>query len=120
MTETLKQMVEQVLEAEPETRNSDLALTIAIWQLFYAEPIRDVCGQDAVCLKDLYDLPRQADVQRYRAMFNQDGRFFPTRWEVAKNRGIKEDAWRVALGYPPSEPVVQQDLPYQAGIPVIS
>ena len=98
---TLKAQVEEVLRNEPETRNSDIKLTIAIWRRFYPAKIKKgASGEEGVLLKDLFDLPREDNVKRVRAQFNADGKFFPTDWEVAKARGIQQDQWRVALGYP--------------------
>lgn len=86
----LKLQVEAVLQDEPETRNSDIALTIAVWRRFYGVV-------DSVDVEDLYKLPREDNVKRLRAMFNAEGRFLPTRWDVAKRRGIEMARWRTAM-----------------------
>ena len=91
----LKGKVKMVLTQYPATRNSDIALTIQIWKMFYG--IRE-----EVELARLYDLPREDNVKRIRAKFCQKGFYwaYPTTLEVAKRRGIAEDMWREALGYP--------------------
>jgi hypothetical protein len=95
---TLKRMVESVLQDTPAARDSDITLTIEIWKRFY--PQRVYGG--TVRLTDLYDLPREDNVKRVRAKFqNEDKLYLPTTWEIAKARGIEEDVWRTALGYPP-------------------
>ncbi len=91
---TLKKQVEKVLRGYPETRNSDITLTIKIWQMFYG------VGR-VVDVNLLYDLPREDNVKRIRAKFceQKESWAYPTSLEVAKKRQIKEDEWRMALGY---------------------
>lgn len=101
MAKTIKEMVEACLRNIPETRNSDITLMIEVWKRYYPQRISTV--QDArlgVALASLYDLPREDNIKRVRATFNHEGKYYPTDWKVAKGRGIKEDEWRVALGYP--------------------
>lgn len=98
---TLKGQVEYCLRAYPETRNSDITLTIQIWREFYPERMRKLGERMAVELKDLYDLPREDNVKRARAYFQNDKKLYlPTELSIAKRRGILEDEWRVAMGYP--------------------
>lgn len=98
---TLKTQVEQVLIDLPETRNSDIALTIEIWKRFYPKWLtKDPQGNLYVPLARMYDLPREDNVKRIRAKFNSNGKYYPTDIKVAKARGINEQSWRVALGYP--------------------
>ena len=91
----LKGKVKMVLIQYPSTRNSDIALTIQIWKMFYG--IRE-----EIEVARLYDLPREDNIKRIRANFCQKGRSwaYPTTLEVAKRRGIAEDIWREVLGYP--------------------
>lgn len=95
-------MVEQVLKDMPEARNSDITLMCEVWQRFY--PLKVKCGasgEKGVWLKDLYELPREDNIKRVRAQFQNDkGLYLPTEWRIAKQRGINEDEWRVSLGYP--------------------
>ncbi len=102
MKTLLKDMVESILRNVPESRNSDITLMIQIWQRYYPEVIdrgANVFGP-GIQLKDLYDLPRHDAIKRIRAMYNAEGKFYPTDWEVARQRGLKEDIWRVEMGYP--------------------
>ena len=89
---TLKKQVEMVLKSYPETRNSDIALTIRVWKMFY-----DV--RDQIFLNQLYDLPNQDNVKRVRAKFNSEGKYYPTSLEVAKKRKLNEVIWRREMGY---------------------
>jgi len=101
MKKTIKQMVEDILRNVPESRNSDVTLMIEIWRHYFPEAIKTGnSGQEGVWLEDLYKLPREDNVKRYRADLNAQGKYFPTDWEVAQARGIKEDEWRKDFGYP--------------------
>lgn len=113
---TLKGQVESVLQDIPETRNSDIALTIEIWRRFFPDKIRTLDGGavEYVSLGSLYSLPREDNVKRVRAMFqNVQKKYLPTKWEVAKARGIEEDEWRTALGYPTKESTGTGDPSYE-------
>ncbi len=90
---TLKKKVEYCLQNYPETRNSDVGLTIKIWQEFYGV-------RDSILLYDLYRLPREDAVKRIRAKFQNDLHLYlPTEWEIARQRKINYDVWRKVLGY---------------------
>jgi hypothetical protein len=91
----LKEQVKKTLIEIPETRNSDITLTIEIWKRFY--------GVDGIMkTEQLYDLPREDNVKRIRAKFCEKGLVwaYPTDWKIAKARGINENKWRQLLGYP--------------------
>lgn len=103
----LKNMVEMVLEKNEkvqvqgrggiEPRNSDIALTIAIWQQWYSVGTNE---DSVVHLYRLFDLPREDNVKRVRAVLqNVEGKYLPTSWEVARKRGIEREKWEEALGY---------------------
>lgn len=101
MKKALKTMVEECLRNIPETRNSDIALMVAVWRRYYPQKIRrGSSGEEGVWIKDLYELPREDNVMRVRRKLNSEGKYFPTDWKIAKARGIKEDEWRRELGYP--------------------
>lgn len=105
---TLKKQVEWCLQYVPETRNSDIALTIEIWKKFYPEKIQNTeRGRLCVELVDLYELPREDNVKRARAQFNAEGLYWPTDLKVAIGRGILENEWRMKLGYPRVEETKQ-------------
>lgn len=96
----LKGQIEYCLEHIPETRNSDLHLTIQIWKEFYPEKMRFLGERMAVEVRDLYDLPREDEIKRIRATIqNEEKRFPPTSWEVAKQRKWNEVEWQNLLGY---------------------
>lgn len=94
----LKQMVETILDENPsyhnvEARNSDIALTILIWKRWY-----DVGA--VVVLSRLFDLPREDNVKRVRAVFqNTEHKYLPTDPSILVKRGIEEAYWFEALGY---------------------
>ena len=94
----LKKMVEITLDENPkyngvEARNSDIALTILIWQGWYS------VGQ-AIEVARLFDLPREDNVKRVRAVFqNTEHKYLPTDPSILVKRGIEEAYWFDALGY---------------------
>lgn len=101
----LKAHVLAILEAVPESRDSDIRLMLELWQRYYPKYIKKgSTGEAGVWLKDLYELPREDNVKRVRAQIqNVEKRFLPTSWAVAKQRKINEDVWRVAMGYAPTD-----------------
>lgn len=96
MIKTLKNQVESCLRDFEETRNSDITLTLCVWKIFYSNKIKN----GSVFLQDLYELPREDNVKRIRAKLNEQGKYLPTDLKIARRRGIKEDEWRQAMGYP--------------------
>jgi hypothetical protein len=94
----LKGMIENVLEIEPETRNSDIALMIEIWKRYFSEYLFNTLDC-AVFLNDLYKLPREDHIKRIRADFNSRGMYLPTDPQVIKQRRINIDKWKEQLGY---------------------
>lgn len=96
---TLKARVEYLLKEFPETRNSDVLLTIKIWKMFYG-------AKDMMTLEHLYDLPSQDGIKRVRAYFQNTLRIYPpTIKEIALKRHWLESDWKIALGYN-----IQQEL----------
>lgn len=91
-----------MLKDNPKTRNSDIYLTLAIWHKYY--PQRLVQGQNGelmVRLRDIMELPREDNVKRIRAHFQNDlGMYLPTDEKVPRQRKLNMEAWRAALGYP--------------------
>lgn len=98
----LKQAVHDILKENASTRNSDITLMIEVWKKHFPSLIkRGQNGEEGVWLKDLYDLPREDNIKRVRAFWQNDKKLFlPTEEAVAKARGINMDEWRVAMGYP--------------------
>ena len=89
----LKHQVEKCLSTFPESRNSDIALTILIWQHFHGVG-------ESLDLRQLYFLPTQESVKRIRAQFNQHGKYLPTDPVVAKARDRMQESVKKDLGYP--------------------
>lgn len=98
----LKGAVGNMLKENPATRNSDITLMIEIWKRHLPEKIkRGASGEEGIWLKDLYELPREDNIKRVRAYWQNDKKFYlPTDEAVARARGINMDEWRVAMGYP--------------------
>lgn len=100
---TLKGMVEEILRDIPATRDNDIKLMIEVWRRFYPEKFNwNDKGETYIFLIDLYTLPREDNVKRIRALFQNDPErpmYPPTSLAVALERGMEETAWRRALGY---------------------
>lgn len=103
----LTKKINDTLRDFPETRNSDIELTIRIWKEYYPKKLNAHEGEIFVLLSNLFDLPREDNVKRIRAKIqNEDHEYLPTEWVVAKARGIKEDIWREHLGLQPRKQVL--------------
>lgn len=102
----LKNQVEYCLATYPEARDSDITLMILLWKEYYPQRLIDtISGQDSIMLESLYDLPREDNIKRYRAKFQNDKKnpqYLPTDPEVARQRGIKEEVMREEMGHSPS------------------
>jgi protein-arginine kinase len=103
---TLQDEVEQCLEKYPETRNSDIELTIRIWREFHEDEFREILSKNID--KDVLDrfkavmmeLPREDNVKRYRAEIqNVQKRLVPTDEKIAIKRKFKVEEWQKLLGY---------------------
>jgi hypothetical protein len=101
----LKNQVEEILRDFPEARNSDIRLMIELWKKFYPNQIS--FGEEnfsSVYLGNLYDLPRESAIGRIRRYIQNDEsrtaemRYLPTSKEVARQRGINEAIWFLAMG----------------------
>lgn len=108
----LKSQVEFLLRTKPETRNSDITLMIEVWQTYYSSYLKKgSTGEVGVWLKDLYDLPREDNIKRIRAHFQNDlNLYLPSDEKVAIQRRINEDKWREFMGYPPKNNINQPQL----------
>jgi len=107
----LKKQVEYCLKTKPATRNSDIELTIAIWKEYYGQRIvLSKSGVELIRLKDLFDLPREDNVKRIRAKFNELGEYLPTSPEVLKQRGLEEKEWREAMRHFPVTKEQEQEM----------
>jgi hypothetical protein len=95
--DNLYTQVETILVTEPETRNSDITLMIALWRRYYPETIVKDIG---VYLKDLYDLPREDNIKRHRATIqNKETRLLPTDMKIFIERAKASKEWKARLGY---------------------
>lgn len=109
---SLKKQVEEVLQKVPESRDSDQYLTLKIWVAFYHRMI-DLTdpANPKVAFKDIMKLPREDACKRYRAKFQNDElKYLPTRWEVAKKRQLNEEVWRARMGQPQFSKGVKDNL----------
>ena len=103
----LTKKVNDTLRDFPETRNSDIELTIRIWKEHCSKKLRSFEGADYVLLSDLFVLPREDNIKRIRAKIqNEDNEYLPTVWKIAQARRIKEDIWREHLGLQPRKQVL--------------
>ena len=93
--------VEYCLKNYPDTRNSDIKLTIKIWEDFHHVELRFPISNMTALENLLLDLPREDNVKRIRATIqNQEKRFVPTDWKVAQARGFRvKIEWEKFLGY---------------------
>ncbi len=83
---------ERILREFPETRNSDIALTIELWKEFHPDLIEDW----KIDINLLFTLPRADNISRCRRLLNEKGLFLPTDPDVLKARRIKRkgiSAW---------------------------
>lgn len=105
--------VKEVLKDYPEARNSDITLTILIWKRYYPQRLKQIDGEEVVCLKDLYDLPREDNVKRIRAKLAEEAMsrilheetkgdehyYLPTNDKIARQRQINAEDWLRVMGY---------------------
>lgn len=102
MKETIKEKVLKCLELYPDSRNSDVKLTNAVWVEFYHSLLFIKDGVLAVKLLDIYKLPNQDIIKRWRAKIqNEEGKFLPTDPEITKKRQRREEQIRKDLNYNP-------------------
>lgn len=92
----LKTQVEQILKDYPKGRDSDIWLTAMLWTKYHPSKLhKDENNSSYVYLKDMLDLPREDNIKRIRAHFQNDlNKYLPTTWEIAKKRKIEEKIWR--------------------------
>lgn len=95
----LKDQVEWCLKNIPSTRDSDIKLTLNIWWRFFPKSIKQIDGEYFVRAKDMYDLPREDNVKRIRAKFNEQGEYLTDKPQIRKQRKQKEIEWLHDLGY---------------------
>lgn len=100
---TLKDQVECILKEFPKSRDSDQWLTLKIWAVFYPKSIRvetmtltdgSTQSRKYVYLDDIMELPREDNVKRHRAHFQNDLGMYSASPDIAKKRGQKEREWK--------------------------
>jgi len=103
----LKKKILNILKEFPETRNSDIALTIKVWKeycptkIIYSQKYDD----DFIRLKDLFVLPREDNIKRIRANIQSPKikggmeLYPPTSEEVARQRGFNMDDWHRVMAW---------------------
>jgi len=100
---TLKDKIIHCLNKYPDTRNSDIRLTNAVWYEYHnSKLIRLDNGELAVKLVDLYELPREDMIKRTRALLNSEGLYLPTDEKILKQRKLLEIEKRIEFS--PSNP----------------
>ena len=92
----LKDQVELVLKTNEDARNCDTRLMLLVWQRYYPTDYYSLLKGN---VGSIYQLPQRDNVNRFRRKFNEEGKYYPTKEEVARARNINIDDWRRALGY---------------------
>ncbi len=95
----LKDQVEFCLKNIPATRDSDIKLTLNIWRQFFPQSIKKIDDDFFVRARDMYELPREDNVKRIRAKFNENGEYLTDKPQIRKARKQKEIEWLIDLGY---------------------
>jgi hypothetical protein len=90
----LKDQVRECLEENPETRNSDRSLAIAVLQKFY-----DI--GETMTMQQFFDVPNFEGIARCRRKFQEAGFYPPTDRKIALERGWLQEDWQKAMGYNP-------------------
>lgn len=91
--DTLRKQVEHTLSTDEKSRNSDKWLTWRIWTDFYE-------FDGSLTWEKFESLPDEDDIKRIRAKIQNDERkYLPTEWIVAKKRKWNKQRWELFLGY---------------------
>jgi len=102
----LTEKVRRILKNYPETRNSDIELTIRLWWVFHRDKIN---SDGTVKIRELWNLPREDNIKRIRAKIQNDqGMFLPTDPQIIKERQKLSKKWKQDLGYDPTQRQVAQ------------
>ncbi len=91
--DTLKKQIEYILEGSEKARNSDKWLTWRVWTKFYG-------FNGSLTWEKFESLPDEDDIKRIRAKIqNDEKKYLPTEWSVAKKRKWNKERWELFLGY---------------------
>lgn len=82
-TNTLRDKVAWILNHHPETRNSDVSLTLKFWETFES----DIYNGQVIKPDDLYKLTRQTSIARERARIQNIYQLFQADSEIRERRG---------------------------------
>ena len=94
-----KKGVEQILKEYPETRNSDIDLTLTYWWVFNKDKFVQISGAYWIRAQDIRDLPREDQLSRVRRQIQEEGKYPATDEKVAKKRRQLINQVRKDLGY---------------------
>ena len=98
---SLKTKVEDILKRYSEARDNDVKLCNALWFEYYNQFIRkNEDGDLYIRLKDMYEVPLQDDIIRFRRVIQNEEKKFQASQEVKDGRFKKEIIVRAELGYP--------------------
>lgn len=93
MKKELEAKVLKILKEIPETRDDDTLLTFWIVKTYLPQQVKAIDGQWFVSLSSMRTY-REDHVKRIRAKIqNEQHKYLPTSWEVAKQRRIAEAEW---------------------------
>lgn len=97
----IKEQVEYCLQNFPHTRNSDAQLTFRIIHTFLPSDAKQIDGVWWFSSKALQSVKEDV-VKRYRAKFNEQGKYLPTSEKVFKLRKLNREWWHQEMS--PSNP----------------
>lgn len=88
---SLPERIAFILNRYPETRDSNITLSIRYYEVFHPDRVRD----GWIRLDDFYDLPKMYDMQRHRAKIQNEYGLFLANEEVRRRRlQLAKDARR--------------------------
>lgn len=92
---TLKDHVESVLRDLPDTRNSDVTITLYVWLRVGGDRVFEIDGKEGkfIRLKDIIGLPSEDKVSRIRRKFQEEGKYVATDPEVLRRRQKAIPEW---------------------------
>jgi len=91
---TQKEKVRYVLAKYPDTRNSDILLTMVLWKFFQPKLVERSASGDKIKIASLWKLLREDNIKRHRATVqNKDKQHLPTDIAIARRRRIEESVW---------------------------
>ena len=91
----LKDHVESVLRDFPDTRNSDVTLTLYVWLRVGGDKVFEIDGKEGkfIRLKDIIGLPSEDKVSRIRRKFQEENKYPATDPIVIQKRSKERKEW---------------------------